>query len=279
MKLLLLPGMDGTGLLFRRFVEALPSHIEPIVHAYDTQRAEDYDTLFATLPDLDEPYAILGESFSGPLAIQRTARDKNVRAIILASSFERAPRPALALLSMLGRTAFSLTLPRVVARQALLGSQATEDLIDELWNAVAQVRGEVIAHRLQQIAKVDVSTELASLRCPRAQTCVSLHLPSQSERNVDPSSDVHLAQGTRWNLATPRRLRADATWDVAGSRFVPVGFRRFARGRFDRIRHGPARRDSVGGVGRARLHQASPDRGPAWAHPPAVVRGMHDSVA
>lgn len=166
MKLLLLPGMDGTGLLFRPLLEALPSHIEPIVHAYDRHRCEDYDTLFAALPVINEAHAVLGESFSGPLAIRRAAHDPNVRALILTASFAHAPRPALAWLAKLSQPVFQRPPPRAVVRHVLIGPGATEALIDEVQSTISSVRGDVLTHRLQQVAQVDVTHELARIRCP-----------------------------------------------------------------------------------------------------------------
>lgn len=188
--------MDGTGLLFRRLIRALPSHIEPIVHAYDSQRCADYDALFAALPAIDEPYAILGESFSGPLAIRRAAEDENVRALILTASFERAPRPALAWLSMLSRPVFQRPPPRAVLKHVLIGPYATSDLIDEVHAAIAQVRGEVLSHRLHQIANIDVTRELASVRCPL------LYMQGKHDRLVPRSCGERITRGEHRILST-----------------------------------------------------------------------------
>ncbi len=194
MKLLLLPGMDGTGLLFRPLIAALPSHIEPIVHAYDSQRCEDYDTLFAALPTIDEPYAVLGESFSGPLAIRRAAIDPNVRALILTASFARAPRPALAWLARLGRPVFQRPPPRAVVKHVLIGPGATEAGVDEVHAAITQVRGAVLAHRLQQVVQVDVTRELDALRCPL------LYLQGKHDRLVPSSCGARITRAAGRSL-------------------------------------------------------------------------------
>ena len=196
MKLLLLPGMDGTGLLFRRLIRALPTGIEPIVHAYDSQRCADYEALFATLPVIDEPHAILGESFSGPLAIRRTAEDKNVRALILTASFERAPRPALAWLAKLSRPVFQRPPPRAVVRHVLIGPYATEELVDEVHTAIAQVHGDVLANRLTQIVNVDVTRQLAGVRCPL------FYMQGAHDRLVPRSCGERITQGEHRTLST-----------------------------------------------------------------------------
>jgi hypothetical protein len=74
--LVLLPGMDGTGTLFEPFVAAL-GH-EFAVKVVDYPRAEPlgYEQLelFATaaLPS-EGPLILLGESFSGPIAVALAA--------------------------------------------------------------------------------------------------------------------------------------------------------------------------------------------------------------
>jgi pimeloyl-[acyl-carrier protein] methyl ester esterase len=189
MKLLLLPGMDGTGLLFRQLVEALPKHIAPHVHAYDMQKRMGYDALLEALPRIDEPYAILGESFSGPLAIRRAAEDANVRAVILTASFERTPQALLRALAPVSRLLFASPPPRAVVRHVLLGPQANEARIEEVREAISRVRGEVLAHRLQQVAQVDVSRELQGLPCPL------LYLQGAHDRLVPAACGRRIAVG------------------------------------------------------------------------------------
>jgi pimeloyl-[acyl-carrier protein] methyl ester esterase len=70
--LVLLPGMDGTGALRSEFVTALAPAIQSIVVSYPAERALGYIELEAVvrskLPS-DRSYVLLGESFSGPIAI------------------------------------------------------------------------------------------------------------------------------------------------------------------------------------------------------------------
>ena len=70
--LILLSGMDGTNKLREAFVAALGPTIEPTVVTYPTDRPLGYPELESlvrsTLP-ADRPYVLLGESFSGPIAI------------------------------------------------------------------------------------------------------------------------------------------------------------------------------------------------------------------
>src|SRR5689334_18272732 len=95
MKLVLLPGLDGTGVLFRPFLKLLPSSIEPIVVAYPPRQALGYDELLplvrSTLPK-NKPFVLLGESFSGPLSLRIAAeRPIDLKGLILAGSFISCP--------------------------------------------------------------------------------------------------------------------------------------------------------------------------------------------
>jgi len=74
--LVLLPGMDGTGQLFEPFVAALGEEFSVQVVRYPATEPLGYAELAslvrAALPT-DRPFVLLGESFSGPIAISVAA--------------------------------------------------------------------------------------------------------------------------------------------------------------------------------------------------------------
>jgi pimeloyl-[acyl-carrier protein] methyl ester esterase len=95
MKLVLLPGIDGTGILFEPLVRALPAEISPVVQSYPGDTALTYEELLprvqASLPT-GEPFIVLGESFSGPLALRIAAvRPPGLLGVILSATFVRNP--------------------------------------------------------------------------------------------------------------------------------------------------------------------------------------------
>src|SRR6185369_2945536 len=94
-RLVLLPGMDGTGILFEPLLEILPPELEAQVVSYPTHKPCGYEELAglvaAALPK-DGPFIILGESFSGPLAIMAAhAQPPGLKGIVLCASFARSP--------------------------------------------------------------------------------------------------------------------------------------------------------------------------------------------
>jgi pimeloyl-ACP methyl ester carboxylesterase len=95
--IVLLPGMDGTGALFAGFVSALGADFEPIVVSYPPERALDYRALeefvHAQLPD-GRSFFLLGESFSGPIAISLAAsKPDGLIGLVLTCTFAKNPHP------------------------------------------------------------------------------------------------------------------------------------------------------------------------------------------
>src|ERR1700761_2625283 len=97
--LVLLPGLDGTGDFFRPLVETLDGSIPTRIVRYPVDGCYDYDTcrelVRRELP-VNGSYVVLGESFSGPLAIELAAESPpGLAGVILSSSFVANPRPLL----------------------------------------------------------------------------------------------------------------------------------------------------------------------------------------
>jgi len=74
-RLVLLPGLDGTGELFASFIDALGGFATQVI-AYPTDRAMTYaeheNFVRGKLP-ADEDFVLLAESFSGPIGISIAA--------------------------------------------------------------------------------------------------------------------------------------------------------------------------------------------------------------
>jgi pimeloyl-[acyl-carrier protein] methyl ester esterase len=98
--LVLLPGLDGTGKLFAEFLKALDLSVSANVVPYPPDVPLGYDELEllvrAALPTRGR-FVLLGESFSGPLAIRIAARPPpGLVALILCVAFASNPYPHLA---------------------------------------------------------------------------------------------------------------------------------------------------------------------------------------
>lgn len=166
-KLVLLPGMDGTGDLFQPFAAAVS--VKTQIVRYPTSRPLDYrelESLVCSELPSDEPYVLLGESFSGPIAISIAARRPPLlRGVILCCSFARNPRPGLGLLRGLvnwlpGRP------PLVPLDWFLAGRFGTPQLREALARSLAQVSPAALRARMTAVIGVDVSPVLPSISVP-----------------------------------------------------------------------------------------------------------------
>jgi pimeloyl-ACP methyl ester carboxylesterase len=188
--LVLLPGMDGTGDLFAPFLEALGGQFKTQVVRYPTDQELGYEELLAlarrALP-IDEPYIVLGESFSGPIAISLAAEAPPLlRGVVLCCTFARNPRPALEpLKSLLALVPFRWSPPAALS-WALLGTFGSAALREAIAGAVRRVEPKVLRARLRSVASVDVSSMLAAVRVP------CLYLRASHDRLVPASASVHI---------------------------------------------------------------------------------------
>jgi pimeloyl-ACP methyl ester carboxylesterase len=163
--IVLLPGMDGTGTLFRPLLDTLPPDLNATVVEYPRDEVLGYDALLERIPIPSEPFIIVAESFSGPLAVRLAARElPQLRGLVLAATFVRSPRaiPRWAVAPLI----FSVPPPDAALRWALLGDDASAGDVALLRAAIRSVQPNVLAHRLREIAKVDVSGELRGCRVP-----------------------------------------------------------------------------------------------------------------
>lgn len=173
--IVLLPGMDGTGLLFDAFVDALGQQFSVIRVSYPVDSAMDYQQL-ESLARLALPvqgdYLILGESFSGPIAIALAAsRPAGLRGVVLCASFVRAPRPALKWLAVLARFVSPARAPGFVMHHAMLGHFGSASLFDDLKRAIEPVSVGTFAARIAAVMTVDVSDKLRAIEVPLLYIC------------------------------------------------------------------------------------------------------------
>src|SRR4051794_30021183 len=154
MKLVLLPGLDGTGLLFEPLLRVLPSHFAPLVISYPANEPLSYAQLLplvrASLP-VDEDYILLAESFSGPIAVELAASDPpRLKALILCATFLSNPACLSDKFSTLVRPiAFTLEFPEFVVRRYLLGRDAPAYLVEDFRRVSRSVSPEVLAFRMR----------------------------------------------------------------------------------------------------------------------------------
>ncbi len=156
MELILLPGMDGTGILFQPFLKSLPQDISTRVIHYPCDKELSYKKLVSfvqkQLPK-DIEFILLAESFSGPIAY-KLANNKKLKAIIFVASFIQPPNKLLALLKILPVSFFiPKQLPDVLLK-FLLGPLASKEIYKLVNKSLLKVKSHVLAFRLKEMEKL-----------------------------------------------------------------------------------------------------------------------------
>jgi len=170
--LVLLPGLDGTGKLFKPFIEQFdnPNDITVIPYPTDTHIPSDalLDYIVPLLP-ADKPLVVLGESYSGPVAIRLATRpDLNILGLVLVATFAKYPASFFGLasrflpLSLL----FRMPVPDVVIRRYCFGEHTNEKLVRKLLEAIKDNRPDVLAKRAHEGAVLDVTPLLPDITIP-----------------------------------------------------------------------------------------------------------------
>ena len=175
MRLLMLPGLDGSGKLFRPLLQVLSSHLKSQVIPYPADRVLSYDALVPfvqrTFPR-GEPFILLGESFGGPLSLKCLFPPvANLRAVILSATFVTNPLSTPFLwVPWIPRplTAWMLRFkpPDALVRFYAAGMDSSQDLVELFQEAKRMTCSGVLAGRIQAIQEVDVRTALKDCGVP-----------------------------------------------------------------------------------------------------------------
>lgn len=166
-----LPGLEGTGRLFARFFAAADGDLELRAIPYPGDRFLGYaalEELVAREIPSDRPFALLGESFSGPLALEVAAKaPPGLVAVVLVTTFHRNPAaPLFRKLSALAPVFFRMPLPPHVVRLLLAGFDAPDDVVEEVRASVATVEPHVMAARVREALRVDATDALRACPAP-----------------------------------------------------------------------------------------------------------------
>lgn len=169
--IVVLPGMDGMAALSSVFADMMRATFESVVTiSYPPDRFLGYGELEALVRSLlpkDTPYVLLGQSFSGPIAISiAAARPSGLMGLILSTAFSQSPLPWLSPLSSLTGIAPVRALPRAVLSWFLLGRWATQELESMLQASLRAVKPSVLRSRAAAALEIDVSHGLSAIAVP-----------------------------------------------------------------------------------------------------------------
>ena len=166
-KLVLLPGMDGTGDLFGDFIAALPSSFETVTARYPPDKSltfrELQELVRAICPDTG-PLVVLYASGNSI----RSNETANLQGLVLCAGF--ATSPVLGwkrwIVSLTAPLFLSRALPQSAIRTFLLDRGSPPHLVEQVRQAISSVNAAVLSQRLGDILACDVQTELAGVKVP-----------------------------------------------------------------------------------------------------------------
>jgi len=212
--------MDGSGTLFEDFaaaLERLRPQLRLLVMPYPPERPLSYAELEALVVErlpIDQTYAVLGESFSGPIAMAIAARrPAGLCELILCCTFARTPvrwlRPFAFLLKWLPLR----RLPDWLPRRLLLERGSSKELEHSLHQALAPLAAATLGARLAAVLRVDYRAQLARVRVPTlylraARDRLIAHDVAPQLRQILP--DLEIA-----DFATPHLLLQSAPHQAA----------------------------------------------------------------
>ncbi len=224
--LLLLPGLDGTGLVFGPLVTQLPAEIETQLVRYPADRLmslQEHVTFAKKQFPKKKPFVLLAESFSGPIALQLLADPpENLIGVIFVATFAHHPSPFLLdagrilpqglLLKLFTTTLFSRFF-------CLAG--ASKDAVKLFRQALKSVKLQVLSQRLQILAELPPPPDTAfsgpclyiqpsndRLVSSRALAPLQRHLPQLQVEKIHGPHIILLAQAV-----TGARLISDFIGD------------------------------------------------------------------
>lgn len=168
--------MDGTGKLFQPFVEEFHSPDDVTVISYPIDRFLPYEKLVDYVISLlprDKPLIILGESYSGPVALSLAAKDNlNIHGLILVATFAKYPIFILKILSKVLPLSllFRLPIPDFIIRRYCFAEGTTKSLNDMLRDSIKANKPNILAKRAYEGATIDVTGLLSKINVP----CLSI---------------------------------------------------------------------------------------------------------
>jgi pimeloyl-[acyl-carrier protein] methyl ester esterase len=191
--LVLLPGLDGTGKLFAEFLKALDLSVSAHVVPYPPNIPLGYDELEPLVRaglDTQGRFVLLGESFSGPLAIRIAANPPaGLEGLILCVTFASNPYPHLAWARWLAAFLPLKSLPRWLRAPLMWGSASPSRAPRQSERAMAGVAASVIRRRIAALLAVDETPALARISVPTLVLCAT------RDRVVSPAATMRIMRG------------------------------------------------------------------------------------
>lgn len=170
--LVLLPGLDGSGLLFQPFLKSCLQRDQYTVISYPSDRHIPYselaDYVISHLPK-NKDIVLLGESYSGPVAIQIASRTGlNICSLILVATFSYYPDTLLKFISLWLPYQYLLRLPipDKILKYICFDQKIEPDIMLLLKKSLKLTPPALMASRMSEGIHIDVRKELKEIKIP-----------------------------------------------------------------------------------------------------------------
>ncbi|WP_415715900.1 alpha/beta fold hydrolase [Roseibium sp.] len=214
MKLVLLPGLDGTGKLFAPILPLLDDHdvvVMPLPQTGTQTYVELSQQVRSRLPR--EDFVLVAESFSGPIAAM-IAKEGNshLKGIVFVASFLSPPAPLLSRLACLLPLTAMINFPgsSLAIRFLCLGMDATDQMVVLFKNVAGLVPSRALKSRLRELGKFRL--DFAQIATPAGQLVAKHDLlvgqrATESIVSVFPAIENHVLEGPHFLMqAKPERV-------------------------------------------------------------------------
>ncbi|WP_251358083.1 serine aminopeptidase domain-containing protein [Kangiella sp. TOML190] len=188
--LILMPGMDGSGLLYQPLGEKLqqlelPFVIEPLNPHQDKWAYIEY--LEQKYPA--QPLVLVAESYAGHIATLMAIRGNlDIQKIVLMATFLETPTKLTQLEKLLPTSLIQKPpLPNLLLGKALFGKNSSQELLDLFFQAMDDVSSEQLSERIRDMRHLTAPTEQLSIPALYIQASDDWLVPA---RNYQPFKKV-----------------------------------------------------------------------------------------
>lgn len=186
MKVLLIPGMDGTGKLFRPLLDELPSDIDTqVICLNDLKTQTPIEQALEIASSIgSEEVIILSESYSGYIAYHLSLLPNlNIKHVIFAASFLENPTWVIRFNKLLPLDLVrSGWISEIVLSPVLFAQRNNKNLVKLFMSSLKLVNNSTLRQRLKAIANLVRPNELVSVPCTYVQASNDYLI---SKRTVD----------------------------------------------------------------------------------------------
>ncbi len=222
-RLVLLPGMDGTGKLLKPLANLLGDRVETQVLHYPAHEKLGYPELIARIvdqiPNDGTPFAVLAESFAGPIGLTLAQQHHpGLRGLILAVTFAIPPRKQLLKLTRLLPMPWLLAqpVPCWLAGRIMMGPNPPQERLDALCAVMKEMDPGVIAARFEEVRDLELDPRAIELPVMYIQGTDDLLLPESTVEEVKQfvkDLTVHRLEGGHLVLETQAERAAELVAD------------------------------------------------------------------